>query len=1047
MTILLRRIFLFAVLAWAWTGSAAADYVFVFYDEGTTAGVYDADTLESVAGPEVGANVRQAVGVPDASDPTRFVKIYIVNDNAVRILEPEPPFATIRTTRLSQAVNPGERPAVLTPDARWLLVPGGNTLFVFNAQSPTDSAARSFGYGQDEEGQDRIIASISVEPNGDHAYLAIAGSTDVHSVGLQTDRPLRLAGPIVLPEAPTAVTIAPSGAGLYAASSEGLHDVDFHTGMLRSTLPLDFDREPLRFLTFHGGAPLNRLILAHGDTVAMPTLATFTLEYGALPPFAVDKILAPTQDRLFLLNGADKQIFEHVIGERDFDMLQDPRTRAALRSSAIDMEFDLAAQNLFILDEDELLRFSADVESLGASVPLPSVPAGFYILSTVGATPDEIAVYGGNQQEAASSRTLPRPIAVRVSDANGVPVFGAEVAFSSTNSNIAFEPRDAVAVTNRFGIAEIRARAPTGRAFSVQAQTADGREAVFNFNDGPVGKGALTVLSGDFQSAPENSALPRSIRLQIAGAGVGIPSAQFTITPSNDSVSCPNTIFSGANGIAAFSCRSADAQFQGFADATHIEVEDDSGRSLAEPLTIRVAGDENLMPATGNPRKITEGTIRGIGGETIENAVELRVLLPNGRAPRTPIAVEFHVEDDDITTIPHIAPSNSNGFIRADLKLGCRVGQGTFTTTLSVPGLPENEFDYEIARGPMNSIVQLQGNHQSGLPGERLSLALLALIADSCGNPFENVPVTWKVTPPDAATLEAQTLASNHRGQISSLVRLGSRPGDFSVTVSTDGDAGVISTTFSLTVIGQQPPTGALSFVNGASFVSGWTPGSLGSIFGTGLLPGIDGVVRADALPFPTTLRNIRVLVNGAPAPILSLANVNGQEQINIQVPFSTPAPADSVEVAIENSGSSASFSGAQTFVVQPGIFEYTLPAGRFAAALHADYSLVQPTNPARPGEFISLFFTGGGPVDPAVPTNAPGPAPVAWTTHPASVTLDGAPQETSGDFLGSFYAPALAAVYQLNFQVGEDTPAGNREIRIAQNGAQSQSSLLPVQR
>ena len=1052
MTMFPSRIFLFAVLAWAGSVSAAADYVFVFYEEGVTAEVYDADTLELAATPEVGADARQAIGVPDASDPTRFVKLYVVNDNAVRVLEPEHPFATIGSRTLPRAVNPGERPAMLTPDARWLLVPAGNILFVFDAQHPTDLRPRPIEYGQDEDGQDRNISSVTVEPNGDHAHVAIAGSTDVHSVGLQDDRPRRLAGSIVLEEAPDAVAIAPNGAGLYAASRKMLYDVDFDTGKVRGELRLDFDEELPRFFAPHGGAPLNRLILTYGNKIFTPTLATFTSEYGALPRFDVDKILAPTQDRLFLLNRAEKQIFEHSIGEIDFDALRDPRTQTSLRPYAIDMEFDIGTRNLFILGEEDLLRFSADAGSFGTAVPLPNAPARFSILSTAGATPDAVEVYGGNRQEADSAGTLKRPLAVRVSDANGLPVFGAEVTFSSSDPNIGFT--DLAVATNRFGIAETTVSVPTDRTLSIRAQTANDREAVFELNGDPVGKGALTVISGDFQAGLEGNSLPRTIQVQIVGAGVSIPSAELKITRSgssdDDSLDCPPTTRTGANGTAPFRCTADEPRYSGAPSTTRLQVADEHGRSLATPITIqtiRVADAEALLPAPGSPIKVTRGTIRGIAGETLENAVELRVNRLNGRAPRTAIAVEFDVEDDDIVPVPRIAPSDSDGLIRADLKLGCRPGRGVFTASLSIPNLPEAEFDYEIVRGPMNAIDILQGDHQMGRLGERLSLALLARIVDSCGNPFESIPVTWEVVPPEAATLEQQRLTSNRDGQISSLVRMGSRPGDFSVTVSTAG-ADSVSTTFRLSAFGRPPPmVSARGFVNGASFDPGWTPGSLGTIFGTNLMQGVDGVVVADAAPFPTRLRNVSVTVNGEAAPILSLANVNGLEQINLQVPFDTPAPADDVVVTIENNGVSASFSEKRIHVVQPGIFEYSLPEGRFAAALHADYSLVQPTNPARPGEIIALFFTGGGPLDPPVATNAPGPAPLATTVHPASVTLGGVPQATSGEFLGSFYAPALYTVYQVNFRVGEDTPEGNLEIRIAQSGIQSQGSLLPVRR
>ncbi|MEZ5366115.1 MAG: hypothetical protein R2748_28215 [Bryobacterales bacterium] len=59
---------------------------------------------------------------------------------------------------------------------------------------------------------------------------------------------------------------------------------------------------------------------------------------------------------------------------------------------------------------------------------------------------------------------------------------------------------------------------------------------------------------------------------------------------------------------------------------------------------------------------------------------------------------------------------------------------------------------------------------------------------------------------------------------------------------------------------------------------------------------------------FLTLFRGVRVTVGGIAAPILSLANVNGQEQINIQVPFGPAGP--TVTAVVENQGLLATISG-----------------------------------------------------------------------------------------------------------------------------------------
>jgi uncharacterized protein (TIGR03437 family) len=251
-----------------------------------------------------------------------------------------------------------------------------------------------------------------------------------------------------------------------------------------------------------------------------------------------------------------------------------------------------------------------------------------------------------------------------------------------------------------------------------------------------------------------------------------------------------------------------------------------------------------------------------------------------------------------------------------------------------------------------------------------------------------------------------------------------------------------LTATFHFTVAGRLPSVPANGFVNGASFVYGWVPGSAGSIFGTDLMEGITGVVNANTFPFPTTLRGVRVLVNGVPAPIIALANNNGAQQINIQVPFETPAPSTSIVVTIENNGTSKTFPGVETLRVQPGIFRLQQGAIGVAAALHLDSSIVTAANPAHPGEIISLFLTGLGPVVPAVGTNVSGPVPPALTVEQPLVIVDGT---MVAEIVGSAYAPGLATAYQINFVVPPKTLSGTRTIVVHAGGIHSVLLLIPI--
>jgi uncharacterized protein (TIGR03437 family) len=126
-----------------------------------------------------------------------------------------------------------------------------------------------------------------------------------------------------------------------------------------------------------------------------------------------------------------------------------------------------------------------------------------------------------------------------------------------------------------------------------------------------------------------------------------------------------------------------------------------------------------------------------------------------------------------------------------------------------------------------------------------------------------------------------------------------------------------------------------------------------------------------------------------------------------------------------------------------PGIFEFDLGGLRYAAALHADFSVVTPQNPARPDEILLLFLTGLGLTNPPVATNVAGPtSPLAVTVRQPVVGLNGEGMEV----LGSFYAPQLYTAYQINFRVGRNVRSGNASLSVIADGVASQDARLPVQ-
>jgi uncharacterized protein (TIGR03437 family) len=84
--------------------------------------------------------------------------------------------------------------------------------------------------------------------------------------------------------------------------------------------------------------------------------------------------------------------------------------------------------------------------------------------------------------------------------------------------------------------------------------------------------------------------------------------------------------------------------------------------------------------------------------------------------------------------------------------------------------------------------------------------------------------------------------------------------------------------------------------------------------------------------------------------------------------------------------------AGVPVFNPQPGVFEVNVEGGIVrGGAARGLFSLVAPSNPARPGETIQIFLTGLGRLDPADRhQRTEGPIPPARTVSTPEVTLDG---------------------------------------------------------
>ncbi len=238
------------------------------------------------------------------------------------------------------------------------------------------------------------------------------------------------------------------------------------------------------------------------------------------------------------------------------------------------------------------------------------------------------------------------------------------------------------------------------------------------------------------------------------------------------------------------------------------------------------------------------------------------------------------------------------------------------------------------------------------------------------------------------------------------------------------------------------PPANPPSFtatgvVNGASFAPGGVvAGEIATVFGSNLTS-TSGINLSSTLPLPTDFENVSVTVNGVPAPLFAVDNVNGQQQINFQVPWTTNSLA---RIQITNRGATSPVVLVPVQISQPAIFSYSAGGEVFGAILHSNFHLADVANPAKEGETVLIYCTGLGFVSP-LPKD--GVAATGQSTMElAAVTIGGvkAPVSFSG------LAPGYVGLYQINAQVPTGLAATNQPVNVTISGAISKTVLLPVQ-
>jgi uncharacterized protein (TIGR03437 family) len=650
------------------------------------------------------------------------------------------------------------------------------------------------------------------------------------------------------------------------------------------------------------------------------------------------------------------------------------------------------------------------------------------------------------------------PMVVRVSDSSGNPIAGKAVVWQLTVAGNGYAPTfETNTKTDSNGLAVSRLQqTPTQGNYSytqsVISATADNlsvsfteTQALLDVSGIPLVKTKLDPAEvGTTLSGPAGSTGTPIHVYVITASGAGVqnvsvrllspdaatlPSANCSTSPGAD----PGSVLTDANGTATCypvfgSVAGSSVQLGvlvGGLDPAYFPYTVTPERPLNDPVGFNIYTDKFQLAVT----PVTPAVASIVGGNNQfidpgKTSSPLVVQFTDNSTPKVPVgnlSVVWTVSPAVAASVsPAASTTDATGQTQTIATFSARAsGQVTVTATLTAYTGISATFTLNT-NVQIHDITKVSGDLQTTQSGQAFAAPLVVQVNGTNGQPLSNQVVSF--VPTGGATLSASSAPTNSAGQAQVTVTAGATPGAVTVTAYVAN----ISQVFNLTVIPPGPALSGNSFFNagGGARLAALSPCSLVTVTASGLAPNILGtVLNSNAFgPWATTLATDTVAVNNVAAPISSVANLNGVQQLTFQVPCEV-APAASVPITI-NVGGGTGTANMPVQAATPGIFETVMSDNsRRAVAIRPDGTFVTLQNPARPGDVVRVYVTGLGPVSPAGVTGA---LPYVGADSLVLGQVIVGVNNAGARVVNSRVSPNLIGVYEVDFQVPSDAPSGN---------------------
>ncbi len=334
----------------------------------------------------------------------------------------------------------------------------------------------------------------------------------------------------------------------------------------------------------------------------------------------------------------------------------------------------------------------------------------------------------------------------------------------------------------------------------------------------------------------------------------------------------------------------------------------------------------------------------------------------------------------------------------------------------------------------------------------RLAAVHTALVSNFSSPVGWPIPLVVRVTDDCGGTQTTAAVVTTFSNGDSAISMANLRNGQYSGTWTPSSSASAVTINSSAVVSGLAPATAQISggigannvplvyrggAVHAASYARGAPlgPGSIFSVFGSNLAP---AQFFASAIPLPRELGGLSATMGNFDVPLY----FSSTGQVNAQVPFDLPINSNT-QLVIKIGNAYTVPENISIAAVQPGIFTLNQSGTGPGAILDAQGAPNSAANPARPGAVIQIFATGFGETTPRVPAGDRSPSsPPATVVRIVTATVDGinAPVHFAG------LAPTFVGLYQVNVQIPAGVRAGEVNLLLTQDGAESNIVTVFVQ-